>query len=167
MSGWTTPDVANVAVGLFFVSMGVMNLLDPPELRASEAQLRHGDGGTDLRPARVLRWPWVLFILMGVVYMIDTRTGPGHNPFLLILMGVLLLAAFLWAVFVDPIFAARRQRHYEAKLAALAAESDSYTDELRALHASQPVPHKMRWPHTIVVTLFGGAFLALGLISTR
>lgn len=169
MSGWTLPDLAKIAFGLFFVAMGVMNLIDPPEHRATDAQLRYGDGGADLRPRAVVRWPWVVFILLGLFYIFMSRTGPGDDPYLLIFMGGILLAFALIDLVAGPWLDRRRLRRHEARLARVAAGSETYTGELRALQANPPpaVSPRRRAFNIIFFTFFGGSFLALGLNIPR
>lgn len=182
MSGWsaaTAHSLYGVLFGLMLAAMGVLHILKP-ELeqlggdkggsRASDFKLRYGDGGEDLRKVPVSpRWLGYVLIGLGLFHIVIPRFGSGPSSLLLIVMGGFLLAAVLFGLLAGPWLAARRLRRYEAELARLAAASDTYSDELRALHANPPLVFSRRWQllHNLVIALFGGAFLALGLNMPR
>ena len=182
MSGWsaaTAHSLYGILFGLMLVAMGVLQMLKP-ELeqlggdkggpRASDFKLRHGDGGEDLRKVPVSpRWMGYTLIGLGMFHIAIPRSGGGPSSLFLIVIGCSLLAAVLFTLLASPWLAARRLRRYEAELARLAAASDTYSDELRALHANPPLVFSRRRQllHNLVIAFFGAAFLALGLTIPR
>jgi hypothetical protein len=174
MSGWTASSLFDVVFGLFAVTIGVMQLLDPvlsarAEARARDWQLRYGNAGTDLRRRpQAPRWPAFVFIAIGVKNIILPSSHAGDGPYMIV-MGGMLLAAGLFFLLIWPRIEARRLRRYEAELARCAAGSESYTDELRALHANPPLVTSLprQLVFTAFFTLFGGTMLALGLMDSN
>lgn len=177
MSGWNIPYLSELAFGLFMIAIGAMLLLDPvmaarEEARAHDWKLRYGDGGTDLR--RVMpRWPGWVMIAFGLAHIVfPTRSGNDWR--FMLVMGGMLLAGGLFFLLVWPSVEARRLRRHEAELAALEARvsdysPETYAQELRALQANRPfvASPQRAWLSTGTFLLFGGTFLALGLIGAR
>ena len=102
---------------------------------------------------------------MGALHLLVPGYGGRPWPLLDIVMGGFLLAISLWDLLIRPRFDARRLRRYEADLTRLASGGDTHPDELRAMLANPPLimPLRRQLLFTAVFTLFGGAFLALGL----
>ncbi len=179
MSAATAHSLYGVLFGLMLVAMGALQMVKPELVqlggdkdgpRANDFRQRYGDGGEDLRKVPVApRWVGYLLIGLGLFHIVIPRSGGGPSSPLLIVMGGFLLAAVLFGLLAGPWLAARRLRRYEAELARLAAASDTYSDELRALHANPPLVFSRRRQllHDLVIALFGAAFLALGLSTPR
>ena len=177
MSGWNIPYLSELVVGLFMIAIGAVFLLDPimaarEGARAHDFKLRYGDGGTDLRRP-MPRWPAWLFIALGVAHIVlPTRSGNGW--LLTLVMGGAILVGGLLIVLLAPRAEARRLRSHEAELAELEARAndyapETYAQELRALQANRPIiiSRQRHWFFTVLIILFGAAFLTLGLIGAR
>ena len=178
MTAETARSLYGILFGLFLAAMGVLQLLKPEleslggnqeDQRASDFKLRYGDGGEDLRKVPVSpRWVGYTLIGLGLFHIAIPRFG-GPSSLFLIVMGGFLLAVVLFFHLAGPWLDARRLRRHQEKLARLAAASDTYSDELRELHANPPLVMSKRRQllTTAILTLFGGAFLALGLTIPR
>jgi hypothetical protein len=156
MSGWDTYDWARIILCAFFVLTGAVNLLLP---------YREGSP----------RWPWFVMIGAGILNLVDHHALP-RSPGVLIAVGGIGLACALWVLLAEPFRYARRLQHqevrrsrYEERLAATALDADEYSEAMRVFQASSPVPASMSWrlANAAIFTLFGGAFLALGLNAPR
>jgi uncharacterized membrane protein YphA (DoxX/SURF4 family) len=185
MSGWGGYDWGTIAFGSFFLVAGAMILLAPrraPEPEPawlSEARQRHGDGSISTTLAKPSFWRdrghGLVMIFLGALQFLPRHSSPWP-PILLTVVGGLFLIVSLFVLAgwlqSDPLFETWGQRRRRKKLERrIERGTDAYDGELRELlvHDRPAIRWAPGWglAYTIVLTLFGGAFLALGLATPR
>ena len=154
MSGWGPADWAAALFAAGLILAGVSALARRPEAGGPWWDINRFNG-----------------IMMIVVALINLRdpSAVSREPWFLIGFGILALALASWSLLVEPRLHARRLERYRAQLSALALSEDDYSESLRAFHANEPAPAapRRRLIGAVFLSLFGGAFLALGLSITR
>lgn len=180
MSGWSGYDGGTIAIGSSFLICGAMILLAPrraPEAEPawlSEARALHSPGRMPAPPQPSFwrdRGVGLVMVFLGAIQFLSHQLSPWP-PFLLVGLGGMLVIAGLLALAgwlqSDPPLETWGQRRRRQKLERrIARGTDAYDGELRELLA-QDRPAS-RWApgwsraYNIVVILFGGACLALGL----
>lgn len=184
MSGWDPGTAIPIVSAGFFFAIGAINLFVPPRPSAPsawliEARLRYGGDFNVTAPQPVsVGWMRVsggAAILLGALQLLPRRE-PVFNRALLLSMGGFLLAiglGMLIARLLSPpakgeTWSGRRQRRkFEQRVA---RGTDAYFEELRTILSQDPPPSRApRWEivSLVLAILFGGAFLALGLMEAR
>jgi hypothetical protein len=159
VSGWGFHDYAGAVLVAGFILIGLSSLLRRPQSGRSWWSKDRFYGAA--------------MIFVGLEHVGD----PGRfmdSPLLNIVIGGAVVALGLWMLLVDPLLQAHRQREQAAELSSLAAHASAYSDstydaERRAIEARTPLPvaTRERVVGGLLVLLFGGFFITLGLIGAR